>query len=99
MSKLVEEGDDVAMAEKGWLAIGAWRREVAEHAINSSLVGVVLDQMKDRRMAILALSRVEIQIKVANAVSTSGIFDVEASDILMPAPVRSDGQLRESQSQ
>ena len=99
MSKLVEEGDDVAMAEKGWLAIGAWRREVAEHTVDRSLVGIVLDQMKDCRMAVLALSRMEIQIKVADAISTGGVFDLEASDILMPAPVRSNGQLRESQSQ
>ena len=49
----MEKGDDIAVAKEGWLAIGAWRREVAEHAINSSLVGIVLDQMKDRRMTIL----------------------------------------------
>lgn len=89
----MEKGYYVAVAKEGRLAIGTWGREVAKHAINSSLVGIVLDQMKDRRMAVLSLSRVEIQIKVADAISTSGIFDLKASDILMPAPVRPDRQL------
>lgn len=99
MTKLMEKGSNVAVAKEGRLAIGAWRREVAKHTVDRSLIGIVLDQMEDRCMTILALPRVKIQIKVADAVSTSGIFDLEASDILVPAPVRSDRQLREGQTE
>ena len=55
------------MTKQTWFPIWSGGWQVAQHAIDSSLLSIVLDQVEDGGMSILSFAWVKIEVEVTNA--------------------------------
>mmetsp|Transcript_100178 Transcript_100178/g.299012 ORF Transcript_100178/g.299012 Transcript_100178/m.299012 type:complete len:283 (-) Transcript_100178:732-1580(-) len=98
VAELVEEGDDVVVAEQRRAAVGRGPREVAEHAVHRGLaLRGALEEVEDGRMAVLAVPRVQVQVEVAYAPAALLVVHDEEARLRVPAVELLD--LREPQTQ
>jgi hypothetical protein len=87
MSKLMEEGHHILMRQEGWLLSG-WFIKACDHYNDwlmdlSTEIGS-LDQLGDRCVPHLVVSRIQVKIEVTHHPPCSMVFSLVQFDILMP---------------
>ena len=74
VTKLVEKGHDVAVAEQRWLAVRRRARKIAEHTIDRGLASLAFEQMEYSSMTVLSIPWVQVQVEMAYTIGAGGIM-------------------------